>query len=201
MSNPNLVITYGDSRADFNTLPEASLVAMLRRGYSHYKGSEQASKIVAKISAALDEMGEDTESMAPAAKSAAFKAFRAANADKISAWMVEVQDKADAALVAGTVGVSTRGPAVDPITTIIRRLAKAEVVSILKANALAWPKKAEDVVSFPNGDKFTGPQLIDRRIAREGERLGKEAKKIADEQARRNAKAEQAAKAEGLAGL
>lgn len=201
MSNPNLVIKYGESIADFNTLPEASLVAMLRRGYSHFKGSEQASKIVAKISTALDEMGEDTESMSPAVKSAAFKKFRAENAAQVAGWMSEVQANADAALVAGTVGVSTRGPAVDPITTIIRRLAKTEVVAILKQNALAWPKKAEDVVTFPDGRKFTGPELIDRRIKVEGDRLGKEAKKLADEQARRNKKAEEAAAASDLGAL
>jgi hypothetical protein len=182
MSNPNLVIKYGAFVADFNSLPEASLVAMLRRGTAHFFGSEQASKVTAHFDPENESPVEDT----PEAR-AAFKA--------------ECQAKAMAALVAGTVGVSTRGPAVDPITTIIRRLAKAEVVAILKSNSLAWPKKAEDTVSFPNGDKFTGAQLIDRRVAREGDRLAKEAKKIADEQARRNKKAEEAANAEGLGGL
>lgn len=182
MSNSNLVIKYGDHIADFNTLPEASLVAMLRRGFAHFMGSEQASKVTSHF----DPENETPVPDSPEAR-AEFKA--------------QCQTKAMAALVAGTVGMSTRGPAVDPITTIIRRLAKAEILPILKANGLAWPKKAEDVVSFPNGDKFTGAQLVDRRIAKEGERLGKEAKKVADEQARRNKKLEENANAEGLGGL
>lgn len=179
MSNPNLVLTYGPFQADFNTLPEASLVAMLRRGFGHFMGSECASK----VTAAFDPENETQ----PTETKEEYKA--------------KVQAEMFAKLQAGTVGVSTRGPAVDPITTIIRRLAKAEIIPILKANGLAWPKKAEDVVSFPNGDKFTGAQLVDRRIAKEGDRLGKDAKKVADEQARKIKKAEEAAKAAGIESL
>lgn len=179
MSNPNLVLTYGDFTADFNTLPESSLVAMLRRGFGHFMGSECASK----VTAAFD---PDNESK-PAVTKDVYKA--------------QVQAEMFAKLGAGTVGVSTRGPAVDPITTIIRRLAKAEIIPILKANGLAWPKKADDVVSFPNGDKFTGAQLVDRRVAKEGERLGKEAKKVADEQARKIKQAEAKAKEAGIESL
>lgn len=179
MSNPNLVISYGDFKADFNALPEASLVAMLRRGFGHFMGSECASKVTAAFA--------DDADPKPDVSKDEYKA--------------KVQADMFAKLVAGTVGVSTRGPAVDPITTIINRLAKAEVTAILKSNGLAWPKKSEDKVSFPNGDAFTGAELVSRRVAREGDRLAKEAKKIADEQARRNKKAEEAANAEGLAGL
>lgn len=179
MSNPNLIISYGDHTADFNTLPESSLVAMLRRGFGHYMGSEAASKVSTAFS-------DDAETKPTESK---------------DEYKAKVQADMFAKLVAGTVGVSTRGPAVDPITTIVRRLAKAEIIPILKANGLAWPKKADDVVSFPNGDKFTGAQLVDRRIAREGERLGKEAKKLADEQARKAKKAAEAAKAEGIEAL
>lgn len=184
MSNPNLVIKYGDFTADFNSLPESSLVGMIRRGFAHYMGSECASKVTAHF----DPDQENPPSDTPEARSA-FKA--------------EVQKGAFEKLLMGTVGVSTRGPAVDPITTIIRRLAKSEVVNILKQNGLAWPKKAEDVVQFSDGRKFTGPELIDRRIAdpKHGDRLGKEAKKVADDQARRNKKAQDAAAEEGIAGL
>jgi len=47
MSDPNLVITYGTRTLDFNTLPPASLVAMVRRGVSHFFGNEMASKVAA----------------------------------------------------------------------------------------------------------------------------------------------------------
>lgn len=180
-TNP-LVITYGDFTLDFTTLPQTSLIAMLRRGVSHYFGSEQASKVTAYFDPEKDEPVADTPEARATAKA-------------------EFQAKAHDALLAGTVGVSVRGPTVDPITVITRRLAKAEVVNILKSNGVKPPAKADDKVETPDGSKFTMAELIDRRIAREGERLGREAKKIADEQARKAKKAEETAKAEGLAGL
>lgn len=183
MSNPNLILTYGEFTADFNTLPESSLVGMLRRGFAHYMGSECASKVTGHFQ---PESLPEGESDTPEAR-AAFKA--------------SVQSEAYAKLVAGTVGVSTRGPAVDPVETIARRLAKAEILPILKTNGLAWPKKAEDVVSFPDGRKLTGKELIDRRLAQHGERLLKDAKKVADEAARKAKKAQEAAKGEDLGAL
>lgn len=186
-ANP-LVITYGDFTLDFTTLPQTSLVAMLRRGVSHYFGSEQASKVVAAFEA--DESGatkcglEDTPE----------------NRAKVKA---ESQAKAHDAMLAGTVGVSMRGPAVDPITTIANRLARAEVTNILKLNGVKPPKKAEDVVETPDGNKFTMAQLVERRLAHaeHGPRLRKDADKIAAEQAKKLKKAEESAKAEGLSGL
>ncbi len=183
MSNPNLVLKYGDFTADFNTLPESSLVGMLRRGFAHFMGSECASKVTGHFDPeSLPEGETDT----PEAR-AAYKAT--------------VQSEAFAKLLAGTVGVSTRGPAIDPVETIARRLAKAEILPILKANGLAWPKKAEDVVTFPDGQAFNGATLIDRRVKQQGDRLMKEAKKVADEQARKAKKAAEAAKEEGLGAL
>lgn len=174
-------ITYGQFTIDPNMLPEASVQAMFRRGISHYFGSEMASKVTAFFSPDQDTPPEDTKEARDAKKA-------------------EFQTKAYEALLAGTVGVSTRGPAVDPITTIVRRLAKAEVTAILKSNGVAWPNKADDTVEI-GGTAYTGSQLIDRRITKEGERLTKEAKKIADEQARKAKKALEAGAAEGLAGL
>lgn len=183
MSNPNLVLKYGDFTADFNTLPETSLVGMLRRGFAHYMGSECASKVTGHFD---PETLPEGESDTPEAR---------------SAYKAQVQAEAYAKLEAGTVGVSTRGPAVDPVETIARRLAKAEILPILKTNGLAWPKKVEDVVSFPDGRKLTGKELIDRRLAQHGDRLMKDAKKMADEAARKAKKAEEAAKSEGIDAL
>ena len=181
MSNTSLIIKYGDFTADFNSLPEASLVAMLRRGFARYMGSEQAAKVTGHFDPDADEPVTDS----PEAR-AAFKA--------------QCQAKAMEALAGGTVGVSTRGPAVDPITTIINRLAKAKVISILKANSIAVPKKAGDTVTL-NGQAYTLADLIERRKAKFSDQLAKDAKKIADEQARRNKKSLEEAKEEGLAAL
>lgn len=180
----DMIIKYGDKTLDFNTLPQASLVAMLRRGVSHFFGSEQASKVTAYF----DPEHDDAENRKDTPEARAAK-------------KAEFQSTAYDALVAGTVGVSVRGPSVDPITTIMRRLAKNEIKTILAANKIKWPAKSEDVIETPDGKKFTGNELIDRRLAKEGERLKKEAEKIAAEQAKKNAKAVAAAEAEGLAGL
>lgn len=183
MSNSNLSITYGAFVADFNKLPEASLVAMLRRGFGHFMGSECASKVTAHFD---PENLPEGESDTPEAR-AAFKA--------------QVQAEMFSKLEAGTVGISTRGPTIDPVETIARRLAKAEIIPILKANALAWPKKVEDKVTFPDGRAFTGAELIDRRLKTEGDRLLKDAKKKADEMARAAKKVAEAAAGAGLGAL
>lgn len=178
----DMIVKYGDFTIDYSAVPKTSLMAMLRRGTSHFFGSEQASKVTAHFDADAESPVEDT----PEAR-AAVKA--------------EFQKKAYDALLAGTVGVSTRGPTLDPIATIVRRLAKAEIVNVLKLNGVAWPKKAEDTITLPDGTAITGPQLIDRRVTKEGERLNREAKKIADEQARKAKKAQELAASEGLSGL
>ena len=145
-TNENLVIKYGDFTLDFNTLPEASLVAALRSGVAHKFGNECASKVTAYFDPDQDTPPEST----PEAR---------------SAYKAEVQKEMFAKFLAGTVGVSTRGPAIDPIVVIERRLAKADVTLVLKDNGLAWPKKAEDKVKMADGKEFTGKELIDRRLA------------------------------------
>lgn len=184
MSDPNLIITYGTRTLDFNTLPSASLVAMVRRGVSHYFGSEMASKVTAYFDPEHDDA-----------------ANRQDTPENRAAKKAEFQSNAYDALVAGTVGVSVRGPSVDPISAIINRLAKAEVKTILANFKLKWPAKAEDTVELPDGSKVTGAQLVARRLDPTGpagvdkktgvahaDRLKKEAEKIAAEQAKKNAK-------------
>ncbi len=182
--NTDMTVTYGEFKVDFATLPHTSVMAMLRRGVSHFFGSEQAAKVSGFFDPDQDVPPEDTKE-ARAAKKA------------------EYQAKAYDALIAGTVGVSTRQPTVDPITKILRKLAKAEVMGVLTEAKLKWPKKAEDVVTFPNGDKFTGSTLIDRRIAnpKHAERLMREAKKEFDDNAKKAAKKAASAKEEALTDL
>lgn len=197
MANP--IVTYGTHTLDFNTLPESSLVAMVRRGVSHYLGSEQASKVTGMFKPDADGNVKSDLPDTEENRAAALEDYRA---------------KAIDALIAGTVGVSVRGPVVDPITTIINRLAKTEVLNQLKANGVKPPKKAEDKVKFSDGREFTVAELVARRLdvtgpagvdkatgATHADRLGKEAKKILDEQKRKAAKAEAEAKSAGLDSL
>lgn len=193
----DLLIKYGTRELDFATLPQSSLVAMLRRGVSHYFGSEMASKVTAYFDPDHDDA-----------------ANRVDTPENRAAKKAEFQSAAFDAIVAGTVGVSVRGPSVDPITTIINRLAKAEIKTILASFKLKWPAKADDTVELPDGSKVTGAQLIARRLNASGpagidpktqiahiDRLKKEAEKIATEQAKKNAKALASAEENGLASL
>lgn len=181
-SNTARKITYGTFEVDFDGLPSTSQIALARRGLAHLLGNEVAAKVTNHFDPDKDEPVGDTPEARLAVKA-------------------EFQQKAFDALIAGTVGVSTRGPSVDPITKIVRRLAKAEVVAVLAKSGAAWPKKAEDVVTFPDGQAFTGDVLIDRRIAKHGDRLLTEAKKIAAEQARKLAKAKEKAEGESMTDL
>lgn len=195
-NNDDLVITYGETKFDFNSLPGATLVAMLRRGVTHYLGSEQASKLQGRIERILagdtDESKAAFDGLSDPERRAAIKTWREGNAEALAAMAAEIQAEARQAMVDGKVGVSVRGPSVDPLTTVVNRLAKAEVVNVLKANKIAVPKKSDDAVEFPNGDKFTMSVLVERRKAHaeHGPRLVKEAKAVIAAQERAAKKAE-----------
>lgn len=190
-----LTITYGAFTYDFATLPHASVLAMLQRGVAHYHGNEQSSKIATRIKKALVDRGDDAEAGKAARaefeafsgpeQRAAIEAFRKGNPDQIEAWTAEVQGEATKALHEGTVGVSVRGPAADPLQTILNRLGKASVINTLKAAKIAVPKKADEKIEFGDGKSFTMAELVARRLAHEkmGPDLLKQAKKVlADQQ-------------------
>lgn len=184
----DLVIKYGETTLDFNTLPQASLVAMLRRGVSHFLGSEQASKVTGMFKPDADGNLKDGVVDTDEARAKALAEFRATAIEN---------------LTAGTVGVSVRGPTIDPISVIINRLAKTEIKTILAKQKIKTPVKADDTVEMPDGSKVTMGQLIARRLDKDGpagvdkktgvahiDRLKKEAEKIAAEQKKKNDKLE-----------
>lgn len=187
--------TYGKHTVDTANLPEASISAMFRRGLSHFLGSEQASKVTAyfdpdrKLAEGETRLDDTPE-----------------NREIVKA---DFQAKALDALLAGTVGVSTRGPSVDPIETEINRLARGEVHDILKASGVKPPKKADDTVEI-GGTKYTTDQLIARRLdpaspagvdKKTGvphiDRLTKAAQKVMADKAKAAAKKAEAAKEAG----
>lgn len=192
------MITYGNHSIDPATLPEASVNALLTKGLAHFLGNEQASKITARIVSEL----KLEDSVVGDVRKAAITAYRAANPKHVSDWTAEVVKEALGKLSAGTVGVSTRGPTGTKLDTVVRALAKAEVVSILSAMSpsVKFPK-GEEKVAFPDGNAFTGDELIARRLAKHGERLTKEGEKKMADDARKAAKAAEGAKASGLTGI
>lgn len=65
----------------------------------------------------------------------------------------------------------------DPIEREVRGLAKQEVIDTLKSLNMVFPTK-DKVIEFANGEKLDGLTLVARRIAKHGDRLRAEAKKI-----------------------
>lgn len=142
-------LSYGDITIDFSTLPPKSQEALAKRGLTHFLGNEQA----AKVSGRKAKYAEDNNGTAPAD-------------DEVAAWKVEYIQAAVKALMEGTVGTATRGPAADPIEAEMERIAKREINEVLKKNGAKFSGKGEErVVTFADGQKFTMDQLVERRMA------------------------------------
>jgi hypothetical protein len=144
-------IVYGEHTIETDKLPAKSIEALLRRGVSHFLGNEQASKVSAKFA--------DQENVTDEQKAQAKAEYVAA---------------AIKALHEGTIGNVIRGPKGTSADAIMRELARKEVTDILRQNKLTFPT-GDKVVEFGDGTKLTGKELVDRRIAKHGERLRKEA--------------------------
>lgn len=158
-------VTYNEVSLDFTNLPAASLLAMLKRGVSHYLGNE----IAAKISGRKDKAEKEGTPLSES---------------DVEALRAEFTDKAISALHEGTVGSATRGPAADPVDVAAERIARAEVNDVLKANKAKWTGKGDDRhVKFADGSTLTMDEMIERRLANpdHADRIRKAAEKaVAD---------------------
>lgn len=188
-------VTYGEQTFDFAALPHTTLMAMAKRGVAHYLGNEfnaatlgqEVANIVSHDDPEVQKANRAKwDAMSTAERKERLKAYRDANPDAVKAIydaeMAErVRDMAE-----GKVGISVRGPSVDPLTAIMQRLAKARVVNILKALKVAVPKKAEDIVAFADGQAFTMAELVSRQLAKPDVKAAveKEARKVMADQAK-----------------
>lgn len=174
-------IVYGPHTIDAAALPEQSMKALLQRGITHFLGNEQASKV-----ASWAEGFETKNSRKPTdAERDTAKADYVAGALK--------------ALAEGTIGVRSGGPRGSPTDTVIRQLARAEVVGILTTQKVKVPK-GEEKVKFGDGTELTLAEMVSRRIAKHGDRLTKEAEAKLKADARKAEKTAEAAKASGATG-
>ncbi len=157
-------IKYGENSITLASLPAVSLHRLASYGLAHFLGNQMASKVVAWSEREENANATDEQK---AAKKAEFQA----NGVK--------------ALLDGTIGQhAARGPVVDPMENEMDKIAKAEVVVVLKSNSIKVPK-GDEAVEFSNGDKLTMDQLIERRIAKHGDRIKKEAEASLKEKARK----------------
>lgn len=179
-------LTYGSTSINFDALPPASQRALASRGLTHFLGSEQASKVGPNSSWAA-KFEKDNSRKPTEQEVEAQKAANLANALK--------------ALSEGTIGTA-RGPKLDPIEAEIERMATNEVWDKLAGAKLCKKNKRpddDDVFEFANGDKFTFAVLVERAIARGGDKMRATAtKKVEQERAakeKRKAEAEKVAAA------
>lgn len=148
-------INYTTHSVSLSKLPPVSVHRLASYGLAHLLGNQAASKVVAWQE--KDENKNATDEQKAAAK-ANFQAVMLA------------------ALADGTIGQhASRGPSVDPEEAEMERLARVEVLATLKANNIKSPKKGE-AVEFASGEKLTLDELVERRIAKHGDRLATEAK-------------------------
>lgn len=137
-------ITYGEHSLALSKLPPVSLHRLASYGLSHLLGNQMSSKVVAWSD--KDENKDATDEAKATVKA-------------------EFQAKAIASLMDGTIGQhAARGPSVDPVEAEMARIAKTQVVTVLKANGTKVPKK-DEAVEFADGSKFTMGQLVERRLA------------------------------------
>lgn len=181
-------LTYGDNLSiDFDSLPEASRVALAQRGFTHVMGNEVASRVHSWA------MGEG---QANSDDKAVVKAWKDANKDALAAQTTAVQADMLKALTDGTLGVrASSGPRLTPVETIANQMARKEIEDILRTNKIKVPKK-DDKVKMPDGE-FTMAELVARRLAKFGERINK----AAAAEAARRAKATAAVTADAAAAI
>lgn len=171
ISVENAVVTNAGHTIDLSALPGKSINALLSRGLTHFLGSEQASKVKAR----KDKHLEDTKVEA--------------DEDTVAGWKAEFVTKAINALLEGTIGVRAAGQAsVDPFEAMCEKIAKAEVLEILRANGIKIPKK-DETVKFANGAEKSIEDMIASRLEKNGEAIEKAAKKELAEKAKKVAAA------------
>lgn len=142
---------------DFDALPASTRQGMVNRAVSHIFGNECASVVVGKIKAALANGGKASD-----VTTAQVQAYRAdaSHEAQLDAWLAEARDAKIAAIVAGSLGVRVAGPSIDPLESMIHRIAVEELQIRLKhSKTKVFPTKFADDFVFvdPRGVSHVGP--------------------------------------------
>lgn len=188
--NPVIEI-YGHS-IDTAALPEASRLAMIRRGLTHFLGNETASKVsgfkerVAKEKEAAFRAANTIPADATLGTDIDSAAF-AATDEEVLAHRQTLIAEGIAKLAAGTVGHAVRAPAIDPVEKEMERLAKADIKATLEANGLKVPR-GEEKVTFSEGNSKSMDEMLATRLERFGDDLRKRAEKVLADKKRLAAK-------------
>ena len=153
MTEATTIVAYGKYEIDFTAIPQTSLATLVRSGLAHKLGNEVSSKVGA---AAKRAEAEGTEFN----RAETEEAFRQAMLD---------------AILAGTLGVSTRTPAGPKADTVLNKIVVAHIASILKAHKMKVPSGDKTVEI--GGRAYTRADLLATQMAKHGERFKAEAEK------------------------
>ena len=143
------VVSYAGHTIDLTTLPDASIHSLIRKGLTHFRGNEQASKVTTWAKKQTAEGTAPTE-------------------EDIAAKKAEFVKSALEALTAGTIGIRERAeggtPKATPIEKLMNEIAKEQVIELLAGNKKKFPTKKE-TLKFGDGSELTGADLIARRLS------------------------------------
>lgn len=136
-------ISWGDYKVVVGDLPEASILALMQRGFTHVMGNEVASS----VSTAKAKRNEDG--------SAVF------NDAELAVYEKDKRDEKFAAIMGGQLGVRAAGvPKMAPLDKLIREIALAEIRAVAAAQKKSLPRKAEELEPF-----------IAKRLEKHGDRI------------------------------
>lgn len=153
----NPVFTVGSTEINVNDLPPRSLRALLSRGFTHYFGSEQASKVKTWKDKQAESGTEATEA-------------------EINAYKAQCVAEAIEKLRSGEIGVRSAGVTIDPLDKLRNKIAKQQVIDTLRKNNIKVPK-GDEAVKFANGVSKTLAEMVATRLASNGDAIEAEAKK------------------------
>lgn len=172
-TTPSTILTFGPHSVDFLKLPPVSQFALAKRGWQHVLGNEASSKVSTAKAKRRDEIA--------AAQAKGEPAPAEYTDEECSAMLAEHVANAFKNITEGTIGQgrAPSGPRQDPVEQVMRRIAVAELQSILKAQVTNENPKGlslptgEKVVTFANGKSFTREQLVTLRMnsPKEGPRI------------------------------
>lgn len=150
------VVKWGEGESavsfDLSTAPEATVLALAQRGFTHVMGNEVASAL-ASMKKETNEDGTVKYSDAEIASAASAK-----------------REAKLAEMAAGTLGVRVGGARPTGIDKMVRDIAISELRAIAVAKKASLPKKAEEL-----------NPLIEKHLAKHGDRIRAKAQAQADE--------------------
>jgi len=173
-----LSVKYDEIIIALSDLPPASLVALAQRGFTHVLSNEVSSIVVGGIRKAI---AEARQGKAGDVTTDEVKAFREANAEIVDTLTANAEKAKLDEITSGKLGqgrTSSGGTrSANPLTKEMRKIALAEVIDVLTAHGLKLPR-GEERLAMADGQMLSREDLIERRLAKQGERIQAEAEKV-----------------------